>query len=76
MTTASANTNIAIPTAFVHPTFYVVVVVMVAALIDVICKSNTSAIICFNMTCLAKIPAQFHINGLFRFSWVNDLCNQ
>ena len=55
MTTATAKTNIVIPTAFVHPTFYVVVVVVivvVVALIDVICKSNNSVIICicFDMT--------------------------
>jgi len=64
------------PTAFVHPTFDVVVVVVVVALIDVICKSNNSVIICFNMTCLAKIPAQFHINVQFMINFLDDPCNQ
>ena len=75
MTVAHAKSNIVMTTAFVYPTFYVVVVVVVVALIDVICKSNTSAIICFNMTCLATIPAQFHI--MFNFAiLLGDLCNQ
>ena len=46
MTVAHAKTNIVIPTAFVHPTFYVVVVIVVVALIDVVCKSNNSVINC------------------------------
>ena len=63
-------------TALDYPAFVVVVVVVVVALIDVICKSNNSVILCFNMTCLAKIPAQFHINVQFMISFLDDLCNQ